>query len=65
MNGGRDSVPPTKQVVFSQRSTYLNEFGEESTVSANLDSPVLTPVQPYHAVAPSETSSEESISRNT
>jgi hypothetical protein len=61
MKGGRGIVSPVKQVVFNQRSMYLNELGEESTMSANFDSPAPTPAQPYCAPTPAEESSEDVI----
>lgn len=66
MKGGRlgtnltnEEVSPAKRVVFNERSRYLNDMGEESTMSANLDSPAPEPPQPYRAPAPAETSSDE------
>ena len=51
MKGARLSFSPPKQdpqsdarrVVFNERSLYLNSDGEESTMSAHLDSPLPTP----------------------
>ena len=49
MKGGRGEASPTKRVVFNERSRYLNEHGEESTMSANFDSPqpTITITQPH------------------
>lgn len=59
MKGGRISAgleepgsSPTKRVVFNQRSRYLNDVGEESTMSANFDSPPCAPA--VTSVAPTD-----------
>jgi hypothetical protein len=43
---GDGELSPSKRVVFHERSRYLNDAGEESTMSANLDSPPALPPVP-------------------
>ncbi|ETN37178.1 uncharacterized protein HMPREF1541_08168 [Cyphellophora europaea CBS 101466] len=72
LKGGRVSAgledpetSPMKRVIFNERSRYLREDGDESTMSANLDSPPALPAQPYHASLPEEEISEEVVAEKT